>query len=89
MRQGGVHRYTALLVGEPSATVRPLGARVGWLSLTSRVTVLRPLTAPELVTFHVNTVSRVAMVNAEAVTLPSWRATATVRVRPSGVNATA
>ena len=86
--QGGVHRYTAFLVGEPSATVRPSGARVGWLSLTLRVTVVTPLTAPELVMFHVNTVSRVAMLYV-GVTLPSWRATTTVRVRPSGANATA
>jgi hypothetical protein len=69
--------------------VRPSGARVGWLSSTSRKAVLRPLTAPELVTLQVNTVSRVAMLNADAVTLPSWRATTAVRVRPSGVNATA
>jgi hypothetical protein len=70
VRQGGVHRYTALLVGEPSATVRPSGARVGWLSLPSRVTAVTPLTAPELVTFHVTTVSRVAMLYV-GVTLPS------------------
>jgi hypothetical protein len=36
-------------LGEPSATVRPLGARVGWRSLTSRTAVVRPLSVPELV----------------------------------------
>src|ERR1700728_3211236 len=56
--QGTVHRYTVLLWGAPSTTVRPSGARAGSSPAMFRKAVLKRVPVPEPVTFQVNTVSR-------------------------------